>query len=171
MNWISRKFGNSDLATGDFLGDCTQLMIVAVCKTTIIAWPSVLRDGRIDDNIWEAEGGWLCLTMINGAIDKEIFRHMTAKSSSNKVPASTLYRFIASGFWRYKCFGNKKIFLSQCQSFFSCYPRMFHDPNHISVLVFRRNLDQYSKWNPGGKLRKSSTGNKSVRDFPVLPFS
>ena len=32
---------------------------------------------------------------------------MTAKSSTNKVPGSTLYCFIASGFWRYKCFWNQ----------------------------------------------------------------
>ena len=30
---------------------------------------------------------------------------MTGKSSSNKVPASTLYYFIASGFWPGKCSG------------------------------------------------------------------
>ena len=31
--------------------------------------------------------------------------NMTGKSSSNKVPSSTLYYFIASGFWSCKCSG------------------------------------------------------------------
>ena len=129
-----------------------------------------------DDNIRQPQQHWRRgddIVVWQSHCDKRGWCHwqgnlpnMTAKSTfSNKVPGSTLYCFIASGFWRYKCFGiEEKLSLLPYEKIPGC----------ISSWIFLQIQITFPSWPAevsaniqSGKLRKSSLSWKQIsQKFP-----
>ena len=96
---------------------------------------------------------------------------MTGKSSSNKVPASTLYYFIASGFWSCKCSGIEED-LSAVSPVLSKRDLFFSRSSRFKSHLQAGRLKSRPIFKVGWKLRRSPSGNKSFRDrFPSFTSS